>query len=286
VGGKTQILDLVFEHFPKTIHDYYEPFLGGGSVMIELLNRVNGGRMTLTGAIRVSDLNPHLIQFYTHVQSHPHDLYSRIYDLATTFDGYPTLPKPDRTLVRCKESFFYWVRSVYNSENSENGHYTLDHSAQFYFLNKTCFRGVYREGPNGFNVPYGHPKQFPVTSGDDFLCMSNLFQRVEFRVKDFREVMKELKLSNSKDFVYLDPPYIPLNKTSFVGYTEGGFDFHGELFKGIRSLKIPFLMSNANVPLLHEEFKDFNITVIKCKRHIHSKNPGSTAEEVLIYLKF
>lgn len=157
----------------------------------------------------------------------------------------------------------------------------------FFFLNKTCFRGVYRVGPNGFNVPYGHYKTMPVVlERADALAYSKLFRGVNFKCCDFEEALKNVR---EGDFVYLDPPYAPETKTSFVAYTKDGFKKHEQLFQSCHALQrrgIPFLLSNARVDLVTSQFNNeeiYTIQEIECKRAINSKNPESKTIEVLIY---
>ena len=116
-----------------------------------------------------------------------------------------------------KESYYYWIRNKYNTIEKN----TVECSALFMFLNKTCFRGMYREGPKGFNVPYGHYKKTPVIiKQQDLNTISELIKDVEFIHSDFRDSIKKIKPS---DFVYFDPPYAQENKNSFVDYVADGF---------------------------------------------------------------
>ena len=172
------------------------------------------------------------------------------------------------------------VNLTQQEKNSCNG------SAIFIFLNKTCFRGMFREGPNGYNVPYGNYSKPEIVNKKHLLRISKLIKNVNFTHMDFSESIKNVK---TKDFVYLDPPYAPETKTSFVGYTKKGFDIelHDNLFKKCNELKdkkIKFLLSNANVELVQNAFpkEKFTIKIIVCKRSINSKKPGSKTEEVLI----
>ena len=159
-------------------------------------------------------------------------------------------------------------------------------SAILLFLNKTCFRGVYREGPHGFNVPFGHYKNPGVLEEEHIKDVSDLIKDVVFRVEPFRESLQRVKAG---DFVYMDPPYAPVNDTSFVKYNVDGFGLeeHNSLFGWCRDLhkkKVLFVMSNADVPLVKEAFSGpvYHIESILCRRAIHSKNPESTVNEVLI----
>ncbi len=152
------------------------------------------------------------------------------------------------------------------------------------FLNKTCFRGVYREGPNGFNVPFGNYKNPSIIDERYIRKISVMIKDVVFSVSSFSEVKPA-----TGDFVYLDPPYAPENETSFVSYTADGFNLenHQKLFGFCNDMddkKIKFLLSNSNVSLVRDAFirDKYDIYVINCRRAINSKKPDSRAEELLI----
>ena len=151
-------------------------------------------------------------------------------------------------------------------------------------INKTCFRGMYREGPNGFNVPYGHYKKTPtVITEADLTYISELIKDVQFMDVGFTTSIKNV---GKDDFVYLDPPYAPETKNSFVGYVADGFnlDTHKLLFSEIKKLEgSKFVMSNAKVDLVTDNFKEYNCQDIVARRAINSKNPESTTVEVIIY---
>ena len=161
---------------------------------------------------------------------------------------------------------------------------TVECSAIFMFINKTCFRGMYREGPNGYNVPYGHYKKTPkIISKSELDNVSDLIKNVEFKQSSFIDSIKNVA---EGDFVYVDPPYVPENKKSFVKYVANGFDLdsHLLLFNEIKKLdKVKFLMSNAKVKLVMDNFKSFNCDTIVARRAINCKNPGSKTSEVIIY---
>ena len=142
---------------------------------------------------------------------------------------------------------------------------------------------MYREGPNGFNVPYGHYKTTPlVIPLEDLVKMQNLIKNVIFKWCDFRAAFAQTV--NDGDFIYADPPYAPLSVKSFVGYTRDGFgmDDHTDLFYLLKSTDIDFVMSNAKVNLVTSIFKDYKIEDIIARRSIHSKDPSSYTTEVLI----
>jgi DNA adenine methylase len=156
----------------------------------------------------------------------------------------------------------------------------------FIFLNKTCFRGVFRVGPKGFNVPYGHYNNPEIINKEHLEEIHNLIQNVVFECSNFNT---SLTIVEPNDFVYLDPPYALETDTSFVGYTENGFNIenHNNLFKLIHILtdtNKKIMLSNADVSLVRENFTNekYNTLSILCKRSINSKNPDAKAKEVII----
>ena len=110
-----------------------------------------------------------------------------------------------------------------------------------------------------------------------------MIKDVEFKHSNFSDSIKNVAIG---DFVYLDPPYAPENDKSFVGYVADGFNLetHNLLFSEIKKLgNIKFVMSNAKVDLVMNNFTDYNAQDITARRAINSKKPGSTTTEVLIY---
>lgn len=271
VGGKTQIIDEVLQRFPREINNYYEPFLGGGSVLIGVLSDKS---ITIKGKVVASDVNPHLIALYKKVQENPKELLKNFNQIVEEYSKCPQekgdkKPKTIEEAMTSKESYYYWIRDKFNIEHLPE---------QFVFLNKTCFRGLHREGPNGFNVPFGHYKTLPTLYQDNILKVSKLFENVKFVCQSFE---KSFETINDNDFIYMDPPYVPVNTASFTSYTKGEFN-HGELFTGINALKCRWLLSNADVPILEESVDYGTIDYIECRRAINSKDPASKINEVLI----
>lgn len=278
VGGKTQILGDVLGSFPTNIRDYHEVFVGGGSVLLSVLSRG-----LVSGKVCAYDLNGSLISLYKNIQTQPDEVHKHLKKLFGEYDKCEEdkgerKPKTLKEAKKCKESYYYWTREKFNSDTEE----TAKRSAMFIFLNKTCFRGLYREGPNGFNVPYGHPKTTPtVITKKELSEISELIKDVEFKQCDFREAFQNM---HTGDFVYLDPPYAPETETSFVGYTKDGFSLkdHEELFELTKNSGIEFVMSNANVDLVTSSFSNYNIRELEARRAINSKNPESKTTEVLV----
>jgi DNA adenine methylase len=287
VGGKTQIINNIITKIPKEMNNYHELFLGGGSVLFAVLSLQHQSRITINGGIFAYDINRDLINVYKNIQSNKDELYHFISFYIEEYDSIvgeivnrtPTTLEEAKT---SKESYYYWLRKKYNNIDKN----TVECSALFMILNKTCFRGMYREGPNGYNVPYGHYKKTPcIISREDLDVISELIRNVSFVHSKFQDSIKNI---NEGDFMYLDPPYAPENSKSFVGYVIDGFDLetHELLFDEVNKsneLKIKFVMSNSNVELVLDSFKGYDCETIVARRAINSKNPGSTAKEVIIY---
>ena len=266
--------------------NYHELFLGGGSILFALLKNIADTNIIVNKKIYAYDLNETLINMYKNIQKNPKEILIKITKIITEYydiKGKEINRKP-KTLDDAKtsqESYYYWIRSEFNKLNQEDKNKPIG-SAYFIFLNKTCFRGVYREGPNGFNVPFGHYKTPEIINEEHLNRISELIKDVIFTHSDFEESFENIK---NKDFVYLDPPYVPENATSFVGYTADGFNLekHEKLFNLCKDYN--FVMSNSDVKLVNESFADkekYDIKIISCKRSINSKKPGSKTNEVII----
>jgi len=288
VGGKTQIIDEVIRLFPREIANYWEPFLGGGSVLLALLSHQKAGTIRVAGRITASDLNANLIHLYRTIQSAPDSLIAEVKALVAEYAECKgtvvnRAAATKEEAMTSPESYYYWIRGRFNGATLRE---TPAVAAMFLFLNKTCFRGVYREGPRGFNVPYGNYKGPTILEEDHIRAVSALIQGVEFRCCAFSEPLGEV---GAGDFVYLDPPYAPETETSFVGYTADRFgaDSHRSLFgmaAGMGGKGAKFLMSNADVKLVRDAFPaaTFETKVVSCRRAIHCNKPDARTNEVLI----
>jgi len=298
VGGKTQLLETLLPLFPTQVQNYYELFIGGGSVLLSLLSETP---RRIQGQIYAYDTNPVLISFYQHLQIQPQALYDILQEIIQEFQSInPITPltgedKPIRkpnTLEEAKtsrESYYYWIRKQYNHLTAEQQQRAYG-VALFFFLNKTCFRGVFRVGPNGFNVPYGHYTNPEIVEYEHWMEIHRLLQPVNFLVMD---CALSMTLAEAGDFVYLDPPYVQETKTSFVGYSLEGFSPQKSrlLFQQCHQWTkkgVSWVMSNSDTPLLQETFpeetpeKKYHIHHVTCRRAIHAKRPDSIARELMI----
>ncbi len=218
-GGKTQLLDELARRLPVeitetgTIENYVEPFIGGGAMFFHLKSRFEVKKSFLI------DVNPELVVGYTAIQRSPAGLLKRLKKLESDYLG---LSDVDR------EKLFYEIRDGYNHRLPD---FNFDkyqkewvsRAAEMIFLNKTCFNGLFRQNSNGeFNVPFGKYRNPTICDGDNIL-------EVHRALKDTRIVCGDFSMSKQfvakGSFIYLDPPYRPLNLTSnFTGYAKDGFD--------------------------------------------------------------
>lgn len=295
VGGKQKVLDQLLPYFPKgetqILRNYHEPFLGGGSVLLSVLERIQSGETRITGRVYASDLNPSLIGLYKNIQSAPEALIEEVRAIVRDFErcantGVNRNASTLEEALTSRESFYFWTRTRFNAMTPEERTQPPG-SAMLLFMNKTGWRGLYREGPHGLNVPYGNYKNPSVLDESHIRRVSALIRDVIFSVASFEDSISRVEAG---DFVYLDPPYAPETDTSFVGYTYDKFsrETHERLFElcrsHIRGRGARFMMSNADVKLVKDAFPepDYTTKNIVCRRSINSTNPEATTREVVI----
>jgi DNA adenine methylase len=272
------------------MNNYHEIFLGGGSVLLALLCYVKSSNIKVYGNIYAYDLNEPLIYMYKNIQKSHIELYDCIQNIIGHFNECKNekinrIPINITQAKSAKENYYYWIRNQYNNLSLIDKKSILG-SSMFIFLNKTCFRGIFRLGPKGFNVPYGHYNNPEIINREHLEEIHNLIQSVIFEHGNFSSSIQNIE---QDDFTYFDPPYAPETDKSFVGYTEKGFSIKNnkELFDLIHVLtdtNKKIMLSNSDVSLIRDNFtiEKYNIVSILCKRSINSKNPNSKTKEVII----
>ena len=297
VGGKSQIIENILENVPLEINNYYEPFLGGGSVLLNVLQLYKLNNINITGKIIASDINKDLIDLYNNIKDNKEQFilelqilkkeYSSIIDLNLECDKIikNKLQDNKKNSMLSKERYYYWIRHVYNENKINN----IQKSAMFLFLNKTCFRGLYRcsHKTGYFNVSFGNYNNPVFFDKQNIDNISLLIQNVNFVYCDFENILNTQ--FESLDFLYLDPPYVPVNKTSFVDYSKFGFNDlnHKTLFNKIHSLSdsnTNLMLSNSYTDTIVNNFckEKYTIKIISTVRKINSKIPNSKVDELLI----
>lgn len=261
-GGKRQLLPELRKHVPKTFRHYYEPFIGAGALLFDLLPQ----------QAVINDMNAELMNCYRVVRDN-------VDELLTVLHKHQIRHCPD---------YYYTVRE-WDRKPSYRRRLPVNRAARLIYLNRTCYNGLFRVNSQGqFNVPCGRYKNPPIVN-ENVLREVNAYlrkSRLEIRHGDFSQAVKE---AGKEDFVYLDPPYDPLSETaSFTAYAAKGFDreeqrrLH-EVFCELDARGCKVLLSNARTPFIENLYKAYRIKHIKALRHINSNPKGRTgAGEVLV----
>lgn len=268
-GGKGQLLNKFEEMYPQElingeIDTYIEPFVGGGAVLFDVLQKYNVKKAVIV------DLNKELINCYRCIKADVNEMIKHLKNMQDEF-----LPLNDEK----RKEYFLKVRNRYN-EIHLNGKYDFEKAADFIFLNKTCFNGLYRVNSKGeFNVPFGKYKNPLICDSENLILISKLLQNVEIRFGDY-SICEEYV--NGKTFIYFDPPYRPLiENSSFVGYDKSGFndDNQKELAEFVKKLdkqNCLIMLSNSDPKntnpddnFFDELYKGFAIDRIFARRMIN-----------------
>lgn len=249
VGGKRQLLDEIEKLLPKSYNTYYEPFVGGGALFFHLQPK---------NAV-INDMNSDLILSYKAIKK---DLSKLVKEL-------------EYHREKNSKEYFLELRS-YDRDERINSLSDTKKAARIMYMLRVCFNGMYRvNSKNQFNVPYGRYKNPKILDEEllenisEYLNSSNILILNE----DFEEVIKNCKAG---DFVYFDPPYIPLNETSsFTSYTNEGFSYEDQIrlrdtFSELTRKNVYCMLSNSYSPITLELYKEFNIHEVKAKRSINS----------------
>lgn len=256
-GGKWRLLEQLINHLPLDIEQYIynEPFIGAGSLFFYLKpNEAN-----------ISDLNEHLINFYLSVREKPELVWNYFRSLSKGLD----------------ERKYYQVRSEYIQNR-----YSVKQAARFLFLNRTCFNGIFRVNKKGeFNVPYGKKAPPQNLKKGQLIEASKVLKLTNINILDFKVALANL---NKGSFVYLDPPYPPLNGTSyFTHYTKERFQKRDQEsllneVQGLDKRGVLFLLSTADINYTRKLYQGFNIKNLSVTRWVSSSSKKHKVSELLV----
>lgn len=220
----------------------------------------------------INDYNEELIQVYEVIRDDVDGLLEKLSDHE----------------AHHSEDYFYQVRQM-DREAGYGSLSSLEKAARFLYLNKTCYNGLYRVNAKGeFNVPFGKYKHPNIMNAETLRAVSSYFREKEVTMyhQDFSAVMD---MAQPGDFVYLDPPYMPLSVTSsFTSYTQKGFSYEEqvrlkEACDKLRERGIPFLQSNSDCEAIRELYADYEIQTVQAARSINSQgSKRGKINEVLI----
>ncbi|HEV4307610.1 TPA: DNA adenine methylase [Streptococcus pneumoniae] len=244
-GGKRQLLPVIRELMPKTYNRYFEPFVGGGALFFDLAPK---------DAV-INDFNAELINCYQQIKGNPQELIEilKVHQEYNSKEYYLDLRSADRD-----------ERIDMMSE--------VQRAARILYMLRVNFNGLYRvNSKNQFNVPYGRYKN-PKIVDEELISAISVYinnNQLEIKVGDFEKAIVDVRTG---DFVYFDPPYIPLSETSaFTSYTHEGFSFADQVrlrdaFKRLSDTGAYVMLSNSSSALVEELYKDFNIHYVEATR--------------------
>ena len=289
VGGKRQLLSQFDALYPielklKKIKNYYEPFVGGGAVFFDVAQNYEVENAFLY------DINDELILAYKVIQR---DVFKLIDFLYRYERQYKKLDDEKR------KEYYYELREDYNLQrfNIDYNKYSenwIPRVAQTIFLNKTCFNGLFRfNSKGGFNSPMGRYKNPKILDEPNLLNVSKLLEIATIKKADFREVKNDIR---SNSFVYFDPPYRPISKTSsFTSYSKFNFQddeqLHlASLFYGLDQQGHKLMLSNSDPKntdptddFFETIYANFNITRVDAKRSINSNgSKRNSIKEIVV----
>ncbi|WP_082549112.1 DNA adenine methylase [Rhizobacter sp. Root404] len=258
-GGKTRLLGALLPFVPEKFRNYHEPFLGSGAMFFALRHRAQ--------TCYLADLNSELVNLWRVIQSEPKAFYEHL--------------RPYQQ--RQGEDEYYVVRD-------ESPDHHLERAARFFYLNQTSWNGLWRENKWGvFNVPWG-ARQFRGIDADVLANASLVLENVEIRELDFREAAKD---AQKGDFIYFDPPYLPISDTSkFAGYNGTRFRKHdleelADLCKHLTKRSVHWMVSNRDNEHIREIFSHATVVPFTTRRSVAAQNkrhvqPKDSPEVVVV----
>ena len=244
-GGKRKLLPIIKSLMPDNYTNYFEPFVGGGALFFELAPQ----------QALINDFNTELINCYQQIKEHPDQLITLLqhHQEKNTKDYYLDLRSVDR------DGRIEQMTGV-------------EKAASIMYMLRVDFNGLYRvNAKNQFNVPYGRYKNPKIVDSELIYAISNYLNKNSIQIVsgDFEKAVETAKQG---DFVYFDPPYIPISETSaFTSYTHEGFSYDDQVrlrdtFKKLSERGVHVMLSNSSSSLVYELYKDFTIHSIEVTR--------------------
>jgi DNA adenine methylase len=260
-GGKRELAPIIKEMMPTIYNRYYEPFLGGAAVLLDLNPK----------EAYVNDINSELINMYIQVRE----------DVEGVIKYLGSLDWTHEQSVDSKE-VYYAIRGLFNNHRGEK---TLEQAARFIYLNKHCFNGLYRVNSKGeFNVPFNGKLTGRSFDAEHLREAAKQLKDVVFSNTDFENF---LITAGENDFCFIDSPYAPLTATSFTDYTKEGFSYEDHIrlattFDELSDRGVYCMLTNHDTPLIRELYKDYNIRVVDVRRSINRNGDNRKGKEVII----
>lgn len=261
-GGKKQLLDRLESRMPATYERYYEPFIGGGALFLDVQPEL---------AI-INDTNEQLLNVYQQLKIDTEAVINAV----NVLDADP-----------CDTARYLAIREKYNTKIKAH-ELDAECAALMIWINKHCFNGLYRVNSKGlFNVPYNNKSDGVSIDATNLRNIGLYLQSrdIEIRQGDFEDACMDVAPG---DFVYFDSPYVPISETvNFTDYTKDGFSLEDHkrlaaLYRKLAAQGTKVMLSNHNVPLVHELYIGFTIEEVDVRRAINRNAAKRSGKEVII----
>lgn len=251
VCGKSQLIEQLDAMLPADFNNwknitYIEPFVGGGAMLFYMLQRYPNIQHAI-----INDINPDLATCYRTVRDNPNQLIESLRDIESAYFALQS--------EEGRKEFFMAVRDRYNEKNLD----PIENTTKFFFLNRTCFNGLYRVNKKGlFNVPFGKYSNPTICDPETILKDSGLLQRVEILNGDFEGTFE---YAQDNTLFYFDPPYRPLSDTSsFNDYAKEAFNDAAQIrlkeyCDRVNEAGFKFMLSNSDCKEKNEEDNFFDV---------------------------
>ena len=269
VGGKGQLIEQLEALLPADFAErenvtYIEPFVGGGAMLFYMLQAYPNIKSAV-----INDINPDLTLCYQVVRDNPTELIKSL--KAIQSDYYALRTEEERKM------FFLQQRERFNSKSLNE----IDNTTLFFFLNRTCFNGLYRVNKAGnFNVPFGKYTTPTICDSATIYADSKLLQKVDIMTGDFEQTFAKIE---GNTFFYFDPPYRPLSNTSsFNDYTKEDFNDNAQIrlklfCDRLNENGVNFMLSNSDClgkdgtdRFFDDLFIDYSIERVWASRNVNA----------------
>ena len=273
VGGKRELIPEIKKFYQKIeFNKYIEPFFGGGSVYLDIIEKFGIEKSNLS---IINDVNTDLIEMYRNIKDTPEKIIENCDKLEKDYLKYG----------------YYHIRDRFNgidrNKNKVDRYEGIQRSSSLILLNRTCFNGLYRTNKNGlFNVPEGRYTNPKIINKENLLQLSRVLPPVKNILNQNFNTIKQIEKG---DLVYFDPPYHPLNETSSFTDYSGVFGIQEQLllrdyFVELDKKGVFLIQSNSSSNFIKEIYSNFNLIEVKCSRNINSKseNRGKISEFLII----
>ncbi len=260
-GGNRQLLSHIEARIPERIDTYFEPFIGGAAVFFRLAARRSFKRAVL------ADANRDLIDCYKAVREDVDGVIGALRKYRNDRDQY------------------YRVRAQDPDTMSD-----VERAARVIYLNRCGYNGLYRVNSKGrFNVPFGRYKRPVICDEDKLRAASVALRKAKLVCGDFTRILSKV---GPDDFVYFDPPYVPLSATSsFTAYAKRQFGARdqarlADVLRGLAHRKVPALLSNSYCRETRELYLGFDLETVPARRSINSVAGGRGPIDELLVRSF